>query len=88
MPLNAIITESPIVLFLGAGASVPLGKPVMKDFVAKLTTEITSENEALLLSVLISARGHDLEAIMTDLETFISLEYVTTFVFHGFTISS
>jgi len=75
--------ESPVLLFLGAGASVPLGKPVMKDFVAKLETEITSENDAALLSVLISAREYDLEAIMTDLETFLSLKYVSTFVFDG-----
>lgn len=81
MALSTVITESPVVLFLGAGASVPLGKPVMKDFVSKLEVEITSENEASLLSVLITARGFDLEAIMTDLETFISLNYVSTFVF-------
>lgn len=67
MSLNTTITESPVILFLGAGASVPLGKPVMKDFVAKLPEQITSENEASLLQVLISARGYDLEAIMTDL---------------------
>jgi hypothetical protein len=56
----------------------------MRDFVRKLEAEITSESEASLLSVFITARGYDLEAIMTDLETFISLEYVSTFVFDGF----
>jgi hypothetical protein len=81
MSLNPTITQSPIVLFLGAGASVPLGKPTMEQFVARLADQITSENEASLLSVLISARGHDLEAILTDLETFLSLQYVTSFVF-------
>jgi hypothetical protein len=81
MALNTTITESPVILFLGAGASVPLGKPVMKDFVARLAQQVTAENEASLLQVLISARGYDLEAIMTDLETFIGLEYVSSFVF-------
>lgn len=38
-------------LFLGAGASVPLGKPVMKNFVAKLSTTIAFENEAALLEL-------------------------------------
>lgn len=83
MSLNTTITESPVILFLGAGASVPLGKLVMKDFVAKLPEQITSDNEASLLQVLISARGYDLEAIMTDLETFISLDYVSSFDFGG-----
>jgi len=32
MRLSAHITESPFLLFLGAGASVPLGKPVMATF--------------------------------------------------------
>jgi hypothetical protein len=84
MSINTTITESPVILFLGAGASVPLGKPVMNDFVAKLSKTIASENEASLLEVLISARGYDLEAIMTDLETFISLDYVSSFDFGGF----
>jgi len=83
MSINKTITESPVILFLGAGASVPLGKPVMKDFTAKLHQQIASENEAPLLDALISARGYDLEAIMTDLETFISLDYVSSFDFGG-----
>ncbi len=80
MPLNPTITQSPIILFLGAGASVPLGKPTMEQFVKKLATEITSDNEASLLSALILARGYDLESIMGDLETFLNLQYVSSFV--------
>lgn len=83
MSISRTIIESPVILFLGAGASVPLGKPVMRDFVAKLTNEITSENEGTLLRILIEARGFDLEAIMTDLETFISLNYVSEFILEG-----
>ena len=41
MSINTTITESPVILFLGAGASVPLVKPVMKDFVARLAEQIT-----------------------------------------------
>jgi hypothetical protein len=84
MSLNAAIVESPVLLFLGAGASVSLGKPVMKDFVARLAKNITSETEASLLQVLIQGRGYDLEKIMTDLETFISLDYVSSFSFNDF----
>jgi|SRR5712664_2179922 len=84
MSINTTITESPVILFLGAGGSVPLGEPVMNDFVAQLSKTIAPENEASLLEVLISARGYDLEAIMTDLETFISLDYVSSFDFGGF----
>jgi hypothetical protein len=83
MPLNPIITQSPIILFLGAGASVPLGKPAMKQFVERLTNEITIGSDASLLSTLISVRGHDLELILGDLETFLSLPYVSSFVFDG-----
>jgi hypothetical protein len=81
MPLNPIITQSPIILFLGAGASVPLGKPAMKQFVEKLAVEITVGSDAALLSALISVRGYDLELILGDLETFLSLPYVSSFAF-------
>lgn len=83
MEVNKTITQSPIILFLGAGASVPLGKPAMEQFVAKLANEITSGNEASLLSMLILARGYDLEAILSDLETFLSLHYISSFVFNS-----
>lgn len=83
MALNPTIIKSPVILFLGAGASVPLGKPAMEQFVARLAGEITSVNEASLLSLLISARGHDMELILGDLETFLSLDYVSSFIFDG-----
>jgi hypothetical protein len=83
MILNSSIIESPVILFLGAGASVPLGKPVTKDFVARLVEQVTAEDEAALLRILISARGYDLEAIMTDLETLLNLRYVSNFIFKG-----
>jgi hypothetical protein len=83
MALNPTIIKSPVILLLGAGASVPLGKPVMEQFVARLATQITPANEASLLSVLISARGHDLELILGDLETFLSLHYVSSFILDG-----
>jgi hypothetical protein len=55
----------------------------MEQFVARLAGEITPENEASLLSVLISARGHDMELILGDLETFLSLHYVLSFILDG-----
>jgi hypothetical protein len=81
MSLNPNITQSPIILFVGAGASVPLGKPAMKQFVEKLAVEITAGSDASLLSALISVRGHDLELILGDLEIFLNLPYVSSFVF-------
>jgi hypothetical protein len=83
MSLNTTITQSPIILFLGAGASVPLGKPAMKKFVEKLSNEITFGIEASLLSALISVRGLDLELILEDLETFLNLQYISSFLFDG-----
>jgi hypothetical protein len=77
---NEVLIQSPVILFLGAGASVPLGKPTMEQFVKKLQDEITSEDHASLLSLLVSARGRDLEAILGDLETFLSLDYISSFV--------
>ncbi|NLW36381.1 MAG: hypothetical protein GXY80_13045 [Syntrophorhabdus aromaticivorans] len=83
MALNSRITQSPVILLLGAGASVPLGKPVMEQFVRGLVEQIEYiENPALLLS-LVSARGYDLEKIMEDLETFLALDYISSFAFHG-----
>lgn len=81
MSQNITITQSPVVLFLGAGASVPLGKPIMKQFIERLAEQVKSEDDARLLSFLISARGYDLELIMGDLETLLSLDYVSSFVF-------
>jgi len=82
MALNSKITQSPVILFLGAGASVPLGKPVMEQFIRDLVEQIGyTQNPALLLS-LVSARGYDLEKIMEDLETFLALDYISSFAFH------
>jgi len=44
------------------------------------TFAFSSDNDASLLSLLISARGNDLELILGDLETFLSLKYVSSFV--------
>jgi hypothetical protein len=79
MSLDQAITQSPVIVFIGAGASVPFGKPVMEQFVKRLAGEITSDTDSLF-SALISERGYDLEAIMGDLETLLSLPYVSTFV--------
>ncbi len=74
------IARSPVILFLGAGASAPLGKPVMEHFVKKLASDIKSDPEASLLAAFISERGNDLELIMGDIENLLSLSYVSTFV--------
>jgi hypothetical protein len=87
MSLNQTIIQSPVILFLGAGASVPLGKPTMEQFVLKLESEIVPEDQRSLFSLLISARGRDLERILGDLETILSLDYVSSFVCERDTLS-
>ncbi|MEK6408119.1 MAG: SIR2 family protein [Acidobacteriota bacterium] len=52
----------------------------MEQFVRRLVDKITSDTDASLLSALISARGYDLELIMGDLESLLSLPYVSSFV--------
>lgn len=77
---NEIILKSPVILFTGAGASVPLGKPVMADFVSKLMKQVHGDNRQLL-EILLKARKPDLEVVMEELETLSKLDYTRTSVF-------
>jgi hypothetical protein len=51
----------------------------MAQFVTKLESEIAQQDLRSLLSLLVSARGRDLEAILGDLETLLGLDYVSSF---------
>ena len=73
---NELITASPVVLFLGAGASAAVGKPTMAQFVARLRNSISMDRGGHLLRLLMTARGDDLENILGDLEVFLSLPYL------------
>lgn len=75
---NKTILESPILLFLGAGASAPLGKPMMAEFVIKLNKLITDDSQARMLAHLRKFRGDDLEAILGELDTIIDLDYANS----------
>ena len=80
MKLNEEIVKSPVTLFLGAGASVPLGKPSMEDFVTNLERLIPSYSEYRnLFSQISHFRGKDLEAILSDLENLLNLHYIDSF---------
>lgn len=76
---NKLIAASPVLVFLGAGASAGIGKPAMAQFVQKLKATIQPDSGRDLLHLLVAARGADLEKIMGDLETFLNLPYLNAF---------
>jgi hypothetical protein len=76
---NKVIAASPVLVFLGAGASAEIGKPTMAQFVEKLKETLQPDSGGNLLHLLAAARGADLEKIMGDLETFLNLPYLDTF---------
>jgi hypothetical protein len=78
MAINQIIANSPVILFLGAGASSALGKPTMKEFVSKLKQESGHYPEGKLLLLTAAARDDDLELILNDIETFLNIPYVSS----------
>jgi len=63
---NKLITASPVLLFLGAGASAGLGKPTMVQFVEKLKRAIQPDSGRELLHLLALARQADLEKILGE----------------------
>lgn len=75
MPLSPIIVRSPLNLFLGAGASAPLGKLLMGDFIERIAVEVKDNDLRTMLQYLIKFRGGDLEALLGELETIIGLNY-------------
>ena len=75
--MNQTIVNSPLILFLGAGASAPFGKPTMEPFVADLVRQLGTrlDDQADLLRLLVEFRGNDLEKIFGELDTIIGLDY-------------
>jgi hypothetical protein len=85
MNLSPQIIGAPIILFLGAGASQPLGKPTIKPFVQGLQSRLSGDKQRLLKH-LISKCGDDLEEILAELDAVINLrvtEEIHTFVQGG-----
>lgn len=76
---NRLITASPVLLFLGAGASAGIGKPTMAQFLEKLKASVQPDSLRDLLNLLAVVRNGDLEKILGDLEVFLNLSYLSEF---------
>lgn len=72
---NEKIINSPIFLFTGAGASKPLGKWLMGEFIVHLIPVLSSDNIRQLLGTLATHRKTDLEEILKELNDIIEKEY-------------
>src|SRR5580693_5560298 len=72
MPLNDKILNSPISLFLGAGASQPLGKPTMQPFVQSLPNKLDTGYHKLL-EYFVAKCGDDLEQLLAELDSILNL---------------
>lgn len=70
------IVGAPIVLFLGAGASAPLGKWLMADFLLNLQTQLTGSLRELLHAIA-RYKSWDLEAIMDELTDLCDKPYLS-----------
>jgi len=75
---NSTILDSPILVFLGAGASQPLGKPMMSEFVKNVSKIVGDDSQQNMLKNLQRFRGDDLEAILGELDTIIDLDYASS----------
>jgi hypothetical protein len=75
VPYNQTILNSPIILFLGAGASAPLSKPMMQHFLNRVASQLRDLETSKLLEDLKRFRGNDLEAVLGELDTLIGLDY-------------
>jgi hypothetical protein len=75
---NDAIVGAPVLLFLGAGASFDLGKPLMGAFLDGVQGSLGGE-VADLVSCIRRERGSDLEAVLEDLQELTRLSYVTSF---------
>src|ERR1700693_4313796 len=74
------ISTAPVILFLGAGASASLGKPLMKEFLKSIQGTAINPQVSELISIMRRARGDDLEGVMEDLQELSRLGYISSFV--------
>ncbi len=75
---NPTILNSPVLLFLGAGASQPLDKPMMVEFVRGVSRRISDDSQKNMLAHLRRFRSDDLESILGELDTLIDLDYASS----------
>ena len=77
MGANNHITDAKIILFLGAGASKPLGKWLMHEFVEKLLEHRLIKDAPFerMLGKLIELARHDLERLLEKIDVICSEEY-------------
>lgn len=78
MGLSRTIIESPVILFLGAGASQPLDKPLMGPFVRRLLVDWKSRETYNLLFLLTKLVGDDLESILGELDAILGLSHISS----------
>lgn len=72
--MNKHIINSKIILFLGAGASAFLEKPLMVDFVDGLLTTL-DVNLAAIAKAIIDEKGNDMEVLLNELDGIIQRKY-------------
>ncbi|MCD6093185.1 MAG: SIR2 family protein [Candidatus Omnitrophica bacterium] len=66
--MNRYILNSKIILFLGAGASEFLGKPLMSNFVDKLIDDINDDKLRGILLTIVESKGKDLEILLKEID--------------------
>lgn len=74
--INREIVNVPIVLFLGAGASAPLEKWLMADFLVHLQSRLNNDLKSLLQAIA-EYKSWDLEAIMDELADLCDKPYLS-----------
>lgn len=84
--LNKHIVSAPHVLFLGAGASKPLGKMLMGEFIEHLK-ELPEINQFGLFHDIIRQRGADLEVLLQELSDIVNLQYLEYGLSHHSTLT-
>jgi len=76
MPIyNETIINAPIAIFLGAGASQSLGKPLMGEFITRLEQQDALKNTYLFRTI--TAKQRDLEFLLEELEQWANKDYFT-----------
>src|ERR1017187_770541 len=86
MARNSLITLAPAVVFLGAGASAPLGKATMSEFMPLLIRRLKLDFiDFDGVSDLLSHVGHDLEELLEQLAAIADMPYVKAFILESLT---
>jgi hypothetical protein len=71
---NRQITDAPVTLFLGAGASKPFGKMLMAEFITSLYADKTFSSSGLFNQIV--QENRDLEYLFEQLESWAEKHYI------------